>query len=90
LYRLDLSRHLQEGVITEMRSMLHQTRSAQKLIRHYEEATGSSKSQLLRDAARSRDPRQALKICGRREKLTDIAARIKEAQKTINQVERKA
>jgi RNA polymerase primary sigma factor len=90
LHRLDLSRHLQEGVITEMRSLLHQTRSAQKLIRHYEEATGRSMSQLLRDAARSRDPRQALKICGRREKLTDIAARIKEAQKTINQVERKA
>src|SRR6202022_3992229 len=62
-------------------------RDAQTLIQRYEEATGRSKSQLLREAAEAEDRRHVLKINGRRENLLDIAARIKEAQKAIKEVE---
>ena len=89
LHHLELSRHLQEAVIGELRRLLQEARDSQTLIQRYEEATGRSKSQLLREAAEAEDRRHVLKINGSRENLLDIAARIKEAQKTIKEVERR-
>jgi RNA polymerase primary sigma factor len=60
------------------------------LIHRYEEATGRTKTQLLREAGGAEDRRHVLKVNGTRENLLDIAARIKEAQKTIREVEQKA
>jgi RNA polymerase primary sigma factor len=87
LRHLGLSRHFQEAVIRELRRLLQEARDAQTLIWRYEEATGRSKSQLLREAAAAED--RVLKINGSRENLLDIAARIKAAQKTIKEVERR-
>ena len=87
LHQLELSRHLQENVIGELRRLLQEARDSQTLIQRYEEATGRSKSQLLREAAEAED--RVLKINGSRENLLDIAARIKAAQKTIKEVERR-
>src|SRR5712692_7502342 len=89
LHALELSRHLQEAVIGEMRRLLQEARDAQTLIQRYEQATGHSKSQLLRAAGEAEDRRHVLKINGSRENLLDIAARIKEAQKTVKEVERR-
>jgi RNA polymerase primary sigma factor len=89
LHHLELSGHLQEAVIAEMRSLFQEARDAQTLIQRYEQATGRSKSQLLREAAEAEDCRHMLKINGSRENLLDIAARIKEAQKAIKEVERR-
>jgi RNA polymerase primary sigma factor len=89
LHQLELSRHLQEAVLGEMRRLLRQARDAQTLIRRYEEATGRSKSQLLREAAEAADRRRMLKINGRSENLLDIAARIKEARETLKEVGRR-
>jgi RNA polymerase primary sigma factor len=52
LHQLELSRHFQEAVIGELRRLLQEARDAQTLIRRYEEATGRSKSQLLRERPR--------------------------------------
>jgi RNA polymerase primary sigma factor len=87
LHRLELSRHLQDAVTGELRRLFQQARDSQTLIRHYEEASGRSKSQLLREATEEKDRRQVLRINGNRENLLDIAARIKAAQKTIREVE---
>ncbi len=89
LHHLELSGHLQEAVIAEMRRLLQEARDAQTLIERYEQATGRSKSQLLREAAEAEDRRHVLKINGSRENLLDIGARIKEAQKAIKEVERR-
>jgi RNA polymerase primary sigma factor len=89
LHHLDLSGHLQEAVIAEMRRLLQEARDAQTLIQRYEQATGRSKSQLLREAAEAEDRCHMLKINGSRENLLDIAARIKEAQKAIKEIERR-
>ena len=69
--------------------LLQQARDSHTLVQRYEEATGRSKSQLLHEAAEAEDRRHLLKINGSRENLLDIAARIKEAQKTIKAVERR-
>jgi RNA polymerase primary sigma factor len=90
LQRLELSRHLQDAMISEMRRLLQRSRSSLTLIRHYEEATGRTKTQLLREAGGAEDRRHVLKVNGTRENLLDIAARIKEAQKAIKEVEQKA
>src|SRR5216684_5630832 len=89
LHALQLSHHLQEAVIGELRRLLQEARDAQTLIQRYEEATGRSKSQLLREAAGAEDRRHVLRINDSRENLLDIAARIKAAQKTIKEVERR-
>ncbi|MGA7871160.1 MAG: RNA polymerase sigma factor RpoD [Candidatus Binatus sp.] len=89
LHHLELSRHLQEAVIGELRRLLQEARDSQTLIQRYEEATGRSKSQLLCDAAKAEDRRHLLKINGNRENLLNIAARIKQAQKTVKEVERR-
>jgi RNA polymerase primary sigma factor len=87
LHRLELSRHLQDAIIGEMRHLLRQARDAHSLIQRYEQATGRSKSQLLREAAEVEDRRHLLKVNGSRENLLDIALRIKESQKTVREVE---
>ncbi len=89
LHQLELSRHLQEGVISELRRLLQEARDSQTLIQRYEEASGRSKSQLLREAAEAEDRRHVLKINGSRENLLDIATRVRAAQKTIREVERR-
>jgi RNA polymerase primary sigma factor len=89
LHHLELSRHLQESVIEEMRRLLEEASDSQTLIQHYEEATGRNRSQLLREAAEAEAHRHVLTISVGRENLLDIAARIKAAQKTINRVERR-
>jgi RNA polymerase primary sigma factor len=85
---LDLSRRVYDEVIERMRRMLDEARRAQNLIMHYEEATGRSKNQLMREASDVADRRHLLKVNGTRENLLDIAARIKDAQKTIREVEK--
>ena len=86
---LDLSRHVHEAVIGEMRRLLQEARESQCRIQRYEEATGRTKSQLIREAADADGRRHVLKVNGTRENLLDIAARIKEAQKIIREVERR-
>ena len=49
-------------------------------IQHYEDATGRTKNQLIKEAAEAEDRRHVLKVNGTRENLLDIAARIREAQ----------
>jgi RNA polymerase primary sigma factor len=89
LHHLELSRHIQEAVIGEMRRLLQEAQEARTLIQRYEQATGRSKSQLLREAAAAVDRRHVLQINGSRENLRDIAVRIKQAQKAIKEVERR-
>jgi RNA polymerase primary sigma factor len=88
LHHLELARNLREAVIGKMRRLLQDAHDAQALIQHYEQATCRSKSQLLREAAGAKDRRHVLSINGSRENLLDIGKRIKEAQKTIREVER--
>ena len=89
LHQLELSRHLRDAVIGKMRRLLQDALDAQTLIQRYEQATSRNKSQLLREAAGAKDRRHVLHVNGRRENLLDIGARIKEAQKTIREVERR-
>jgi RNA polymerase primary sigma factor len=89
LHEMELSRHFQDAVISEMRRLLKDTVDCRSLIARYEEATGRTKTQLLREAGDAEDRRHVLKVNGTRENLLDIAARIKEAQKHIREVERR-
>jgi RNA polymerase primary sigma factor len=89
LHHLELSRHLQEAVIGEMRRLLEEAHDARALIQRYEQATGRSKSRLLNKATAAVDPRHVLQINGSRENLLDIAMRIKQAQKAIKEIERR-
>jgi RNA polymerase primary sigma factor len=89
LAHLELSRHLLDAVVAEMRRLLREANESQTLIARYEEATGRTKSQLIREASEAEDRRHVLKVNGTRENLLDIAARIKEGQKTIREVERR-
>ena len=90
LRAMGLSRRLMEAVIGEMRDFLQQYRLANHTIAKYEEATGRSRTHLLKEAAEAEDRRHVLKINDMRENLLDIAARIRQAQKTIREVEKKA
>jgi RNA polymerase primary sigma factor len=89
LLRLELSHHVGAAIINEMRSLLQRSRAAQATVQYYEQATGRSKSQLLREAGGAEDRRHVLKVNGTRENLLDIALRIKEAQKTVKDTEHK-
>ncbi|HTY53838.1 MAG TPA: RNA polymerase sigma factor RpoD [Candidatus Binataceae bacterium] len=89
LKEMQLSRRVEEAVIGEMRRLLDEHRSAQRLVQHYEEATGRSKSQLLREASEAEDRRHLLKVNGTRENLLDIAARIREGQRKMKEIERR-
>jgi RNA polymerase primary sigma factor len=87
LRAMQLSRKLQEAVIGEMRSRLRKYFDAQRLIDRYESATGRSRSQLLKEAGEAEDRRHVLKIGDGRENLKDIGSRIRDAVKTIRQIE---
>jgi len=89
LQLLELSHHVESAIISEMRSLLQRSRGASATIQHYEQATSRTKSQLLREAGGAEDRRHVLKVNGTRENLLDIAVRIKEAQKSIREVEHK-
>ena len=86
---MGLSRHVREAVISEMRHQLEQFRQAHQIVEHYEDATGRSKTHLIKEAAEAEDRRHVLKVNGTRENLIDIAARIREAQRTMKAVERR-
>jgi len=87
LHHLEISPHFKEAVIREMRHLHQQACDSQALIQSYEKATGRTKSQLLHQAAEAPDRHHVLKVNGRRENLLEIAARIKQSQKVIKQVE---
>jgi RNA polymerase primary sigma factor len=84
---MQLSPRVELAVIGEMKNLLEAHRRAQRTIHNYENATGRSKSQLLREAAEVGDRRHLLKINGTRENLLDIALRIREAQKQVKEIE---
>ncbi|MDO8433425.1 MAG: RNA polymerase sigma factor RpoD [Candidatus Binatus sp.] len=87
---MQLSRRLMEAVISEKREYLRQYRDSTQIIQRYEEATGRSRTHLLKEAADAEDRRHVLKINDVRENLLDIAIRIRQAQKTIREIEKKA
>jgi len=76
-------------VIAQKRMLLNDYRESQHTIQHYEEATGRSRTHLLKDAADAEDRRHVLKVNDSRENLLDIAARIRLAQKTSREIERR-
>ncbi|HYB92233.1 MAG TPA: RNA polymerase sigma factor RpoD [Candidatus Binataceae bacterium] len=86
---MQLSRRLLEAAIEKMSGMLQQHRESQRTILRYEEATGRSRTHLLKEAAEAEDRRHVLKINEARENLLDIAARIRLAQKTMRDIERR-
>src|SRR6202165_1358726 len=86
---MGLSRHVREAVLSEMRHQLDQSPHAHQIVEHYEDATGRSKNQLLKEAAEAEDRRHVLRVNGTRENLLDIAVRIREAQRTMKAVERR-
>jgi RNA polymerase primary sigma factor len=90
LRAMKLSRRLMDAVVAQMRSLLAQYDDSTSMISRYEQATGRTRSHLLKEAAEAEDRRHVLKVEGVRENLLDIAARIKQAQKTVRDVERRA
>jgi RNA polymerase primary sigma factor len=90
LRAMNLSRRLMDAVIAEKRDFLRQYRQAHQTIQKYEEGTGRSRAQLLKEAGEAEDRRHVLKVNDTRENLLDIAARIRQAQKTIREVEKRA
>jgi len=90
LRAMGLSRRLMDAVIAQMRGLLGQYRESQYMIARYEEATGRSRNQLLKEAGEAEDRRHVLKVNDSRENLLDIAARIRQSQKTIREIEKRA
>ncbi len=89
LREMQLSPRLRESIIAERRRLFEEYRSAGRLVERYEQETGRSKTQLLREAAEAEDRRHILKVGEGRENLLDIAQKIKDAQKTIKAIERR-
>ncbi len=89
LDKIGLSRRVMEAAIGEMRRLLTEYRGSQRLIQRYEEATGRTKNQLLKEAGGAEDRRHVLKVNGTRENLLDIGARIREAQRVMKVVEKR-
>jgi RNA polymerase primary sigma factor len=90
LRAMGLSRRLMDAVIAQMRNLLGQYRESQYMIARYEEATGRSRNQLLKEAGEAEDRRHVLKVNDSRENLLDIAARIRQSQKTMREIEKRA
>jgi RNA polymerase primary sigma factor len=90
LRAMGLSRRLMDAVIAQMRGLLGQYRESQYMIARYEEATGRSRNQLLKEAGEAEDRRHVLKVNDSRENLLDIAARIRQSQKTMREIEKRA
>ncbi|HLH75299.1 MAG TPA: RNA polymerase sigma factor RpoD [Candidatus Binataceae bacterium] len=89
LQEMQLSPRVRLAVIDELKRLLAEHNKDVATIARYEQATGRSKSQLLREASEAEDRRHLLKINGTRENLLDIAARIREAQKRMKEIERR-
>src|SRR5215471_4233169 len=87
LRAMTLSRRLIEAIIDRMRSLLVEYRDGQRTIQRYEDATGRSRTHLLKEAAEAEDRRHVLKINANRENLLDIAARIRASQRRMKDVE---
>ena len=87
LRTMQLSRKLEDAVIGEMRSRLRRYLDGQRVIENYEDATGRTRSQLMREAGEAEDRRHVLKVGDGRENLKDIGANIRDAVKTIKQIE---
>ena len=85
-----LSPPLQESIIGEMRRLLHEYLNSERLIARYEEETGRTKNQLIREAGEAEDRRHMLKVGDSRENLLDIAQKIRDAQKAIKAIEKRA
>jgi RNA polymerase primary sigma factor len=88
LKAMQLSPRVEEAVINEKRRLLEEHRRAHNILLNYERHTGRSKTQLLREAAES-EGRHLLKVNGTRQSLGDIAARIREAQRHMKEIERR-
>jgi RNA polymerase primary sigma factor len=88
LKAMQLSPRVEEAVINEMRRLLEEHRKSHRLVAHYEAATGKSKNQLIREAAES-EGRHLVRVNGTRQSLGDIAARIREAQRNVKEIERR-
>jgi RNA polymerase primary sigma factor len=84
---MGLSRPGREAVIAEMRHQLEQYRQSHQIVQHYKNATGCPNNQLTKEAAEDR--RHALKLNGTGENQLYIAARIREAQRTMKAVEQR-
>ncbi len=84
-----LSPRLQEAIIGEMRRLLHEYLNSERLIARYEEETGRTKNQLIKEAGEAEDRRHVLKVGDSRENLLDIAQRIRDAQKAIKAIEKR-
>src|SRR5271166_2452876 len=59
------------------------------LIARYEEETGRTKNQLIREAGSAEDRRRVLQVGDSRENLLDIAQKIRGAQKAIKAIEKR-
>jgi RNA polymerase primary sigma factor len=88
LKAMQLSPRVEEAVIGEMHRLLDEHHRSQYTIREYEGATGKSKTQLIREAAES-EGRHLVRVNGTRQNITDIAARIREAQRHIKEIEKR-
>jgi RNA polymerase primary sigma factor len=88
LKAMQLSPRVEEAVINEMRRLLHEHRRNQHTIHIYENATNKSKTQLLREAVEA-EGRHLVKVNGSRQSITDVAARIREAQRHMKEIERR-
>jgi RNA polymerase primary sigma factor len=88
LKEMQLSPRVEEAVINEMRRLLQEHRRNHSIVASYEAATGKSKNALLREAAES-EGRHSVKVNGTRQSLGDIAARIREAQRNLKEIERR-
>ncbi|HLX36993.1 MAG TPA: RNA polymerase sigma factor RpoD [Candidatus Binataceae bacterium] len=84
-----LSPRLQESIIGEMRRLLNEYYNSERVIERYEETTGRSKNQLIKEAGEAEDRRHVLKVGGSRENLLDIAQKIRDAQRAIKAIEKR-
>ncbi len=89
LREMALSPRLQESIIGEMRRLLYEYLNSERLIARYEEETGRTKSQLIKEASDAEDRRHVLKVGGNRENLLDIAQKIRDSQKAIKAIEKR-
>jgi RNA polymerase primary sigma factor len=88
LKAMQLSPRVEEAVINEKRRLLHEHRRSHRTIQNYETATGKSKTHLLREAAEA-EGRHLVKVNGTRQAITDVAARIREAQRHLKAIEQR-
>jgi RNA polymerase primary sigma factor len=84
-----LSPRLLESIIGEMRRLLHEYFNSERLIERYEQETGRSKNQLIKEAGEADDRRHVLKVGDTRENLLDIAQKIRDAQRAIKAIEKR-